>query len=457
MDQTYMKEKPILPLLLSLALPMVISMFVNSLYNIVDSIFVAKISEKAMTALSLVYPIQNLINAIAVGFGVGVNAVIAMHLGAGKHQEADRAATQGLILNVLHGMVLMIVGILIMPSFLGAFTSDQMVIRMGIQYSTIALAFSVIITAGITFEKIFQAVGKMVITMISLMTGCVLNIILDPVLIFGLGPFPKMGIQGAALATGIGQTSALIIYLVVYFLRPIHVKVQKKYWKLEKRCGFQLYAIGIPATLNMALPSFLVSALNGILASFGETYVVVLGVYYKLQTFLYLTANGMIQGMRPLMSYNYGAKEFQRVKKIYGTSFCIVAGIMVVGTGICLAWSQNLMGLFTQNPETLEEGAKALRFICIGFAASAVSVVSAGAFEALGKGIQSFLISLLRYVVVIVPTAYLLSMMLGVQGVWHSFWIAEIVTAVFAWVLYRTLIGQRANAKEKEALTEKLQ
>ncbi len=159
MDQTYMKEKPILPLLLSLALPMVISMFVNSLYNIVDSIFVAKISEKAMTALSLVYPIQNLINAIAVGFGVGVNAVIAMHLGAGKHQEADRAATQGLILNVLHGMVLMIVGILIMPSFLGAFTSDQMVIRMGIQYSTIALAFSVIITAGITFEKIFQAVG----------------------------------------------------------------------------------------------------------------------------------------------------------------------------------------------------------------------------------------------------------------------------------------------------------
>lgn len=159
MDQTYMKEKPILPLLLSLALPMVISMFVNSLYNIVDSIFVAKISEKAMTALFLVYPIQNLINAIAVGFGVGVNAVIAMHLGAGKHQEADRAATQGLILNVLHGMVLMIVGILIMPSFLGAFTSDQMVIRMGIQYSTIALAFSVIITAGITFEKIFQAVG----------------------------------------------------------------------------------------------------------------------------------------------------------------------------------------------------------------------------------------------------------------------------------------------------------
>lgn len=453
MDQTYMKEKPILPLLLSLALPMVISMFVNSLYNIVDSIFVAKISEDAMTALSLVYPIQNLISAIAVGFGVGVNAVIAMQLGEGKYKEADKAATQGLALNILHGIILMIVGISIMPSFLSMFTSDQTVIHMGIQYSSIALTFSAIITAGITFEKIFQAVGNMIITMISLMTGCILNIILDAILIFGLGPFPKMGIQGAALATGIGQTSTLVIYLIVYFLRPIHVKVRKEYWKPEKQCAVRLYAIGIPATLNMALPSLLVSALNGILASFAQTYVVVLGVYYKLQTFLYLTANGMIQGMRPLMSYNYGAQEFARVKKIYGTSFRIVLLIMVIGTGICLAWPQTLMKLFTENPETLREGVKALRIICIGFAASAVSVVSAGAFEALGKGIHSFLISLLRYVMVIIPAAYLLSSMLGVSGVWHAFWVAECVTAVFSWILYRKIIGQ--GKAEKEVLTEK--
>lgn len=453
MDQTYMKEKPILPLLLSLALPMVISMFVNSLYNIVDSIFVAKISENAMTALSLVYPIQNLINAIAVGFGVGVNAVIAMHLGAGRHDEADKAATQGLILNILHGILLMIIGICIMPSFLRMFTSNQAVVHMGIQYSTIALSFSAIITAGITFEKIFQSVGNMVITMISLMTGCILNIVLDGILIFGLGPFPRMGIQGAALATGIGQTSTLIIYLAVYFLRPIHVKVRKKYWKPEKKCSFRLYAIGIPATLNMALPSLLVSALNGILASFAQTYVVVLGVYYKLQTFLYLTANGMIQGMRPLMSYNYGAREFGRVKKIYRTSLRIVFLIMILGTAICLTGPQSLMGLFTENPETLTEGVAALRIICVGFGASAVSVVSAGAFEALGKGVQSFLISLLRYVLIIIPTAGLLSRMLGVKGVWHAFWVAECLTAVFSFVLYRKLIGQRTD--EKEILTEK--
>lgn len=321
MDQTYMKEKPILPLLLSMALPMVISMFVNSLYNIIDSIFVAKISEDAMTALSLVYPVQNLINSIAVGFGVGINAVIAMFLGAGKAKEANKAATQGLFLNVIHGILLTIVGLMIMPSFLAMFTNDQTVIGMGLQYSTIILMFSTIIMVSISFEKIFQAVGNMVITMLSLMTGCIVNIILDPLLIFGIGFFPKLGIQGAALATGIGQSSTLIIYLLVYVLRPIHVKIRKDYLKLEAVCVKRLYAIGIPATLNMALPSFLVSALNAILASFSQTYVVVLGVYYKLQTFLYLTANGMIQGMRPIMSYNYGAKESARVRKIYLMTF----------------------------------------------------------------------------------------------------------------------------------------
>ena len=440
MDQTYMKEKPILPLLLSMALPMVISMFVNSLYNIIDSIFVAKISEDAMNALSLVYPVQNLINSVAVGFGVGINAVIAMCLGAGKAKEANKAATQGLFLNTIHGIIFTIVGLMIMPSFLAMFTKDQTVIRMGLQYSTIALMFSTIIMVSISFEKIFQAVGNMVITMIALMTGC--NIVLDPLLIFGIGFFPKLGIQGAALATGIGQSSTLIIYLFVYLFRPIHVKIRKGCLKPEAACIKRLYAIGIPATLNMALPSFLVSALNAILASFSQTYVVVLGVYYKLQTFLYLTANGMIQGMRPIMSYNYGAKEPARVRKIYLMTFEIVVGIMAVGTVICFTIPQTLMSMFTNNPETLTEGTIALRIICAGFVASSVSVVSAGAFEALGKGIQSFMISFLRYVVVIIPAAFILSKAVGLHGVWHAFWVAEIITALIAFILYYKLIGR---------------
>ena len=446
-NESFMKEKPVIGLVLSMSLPMVFSMMVNALYNIVDSFFVAKISEDAMTALSLVFPVQNLMSAVSIGFGVGINAVIAFFLGAGEKKKADQAASLGFFWNAVQGLVLTVVCIAIIPVFLRLFSNDERTIGYALEYSKIVFLFGVIISCSLSFEKIFQAVGNMVITMIALMTGCIVNIVLDPLLIFGIGFFPKLGIQGAALATGIGQSSTLILYLIVYILRPIHVKIRKDYLKLEAVCVKRLYAIGIPATLNMALPSFLVSALNAILASFSQTYVVVLGVYYKLQTFLYLTANGMIQGMRPIMSYNYGAKESARVRKIYLMTFEIVVGIMAVGTVICFMVPQTLMSMFTNNPETLTEGAIALRIICAGFIASSVSVVSAGAFEALGKGIQSFLISFLRYVVLIIPAAFVLSKTVGVHGVWHAFWIAEIITAVIAFILYYQLIGK--SGKEK--------
>mgnify|MGYP001344551260 CR=1 FL=1 len=408
MDQTYMKEKPILPLLLSMALPMVISMFVNSLYNIIDSIFVAKISEDAMTALSLVYPVQNLINSIAVGFGVGINAVIAMFLGAGKAKEANKAATQGLFLNVIHGILLTIVGLMIMPSFLAMFTNDQTVIGMGLQYSTIILMFSTIIMVSISFEKIFQAVGNMVITMIALMTGCIVNIVLDPLLIFGIGFFPKLGIQGAALATGIGQSSTLILYLIVYVLRPIHVKIRKDYLKLEAVCVKRLYAIGIPATLNMALPSFLVSALNAILASFSQTYVVVLGVYYKLQTFLYLTANGMIQGMRPIMSYNYGAKNTDRVK---GTFFLLLKASLtysIILWGLVMLFPQVFAGIFTSNPALVIFTKKALRVYMAVMFMFGIQISCQMAFNSLGKAISSIVVAVMRKFVLLIPLIYIM-------------------------------------------------
>ncbi len=209
MNDTFMKEKPVLPLILSMSLPMVLSMLVNSLYNIVDSFFVAQISEEAMTALSLVYPVQNFINAAGIGFGVGINAVIAFYLGAGDHRKADQAATQGLVLAVIHGVVMTVCCITIMPVFLRMFTSSEAVIELGVRYSVVAFAFTLIVTVSMAFEKLFQAVGNMKTTMISLMCGCITNIVLDPVLIFGYGPFPEMGIEGAALATGIGQALTL--------------------------------------------------------------------------------------------------------------------------------------------------------------------------------------------------------------------------------------------------------
>ena len=224
MDQSYMKKDKILPLLLKMALPMVISMMVNSLYNIVDSLFVAKLSENAMTALSLVFPVQNLINSVMVGFGIGINSLISFYMGAQNNKMANKAASQGMFLATIHGVIFTVVSIIIMPSFLKLFTSDTDVINLGVQYSNIAFAFSVILAWELVFEKTFQAVGRMKVSMVCMMTGCIVNIVLDPIMIFGIGFIPAMGIQGAALATGIGQTTCAIIYLFFYKLRPIQVK-----------------------------------------------------------------------------------------------------------------------------------------------------------------------------------------------------------------------------------------
>ena len=448
MDQTYMKKQPVLPLLMKMGIPMVISMLVNSLYNIVDSIFVAWINEDAMTALSLVYPIQNLVNAICIGFSVGVNAVIARKLGEGEKEKADLAATQGTLLSFLHGLLLNIICILIMPRFLSMFTDDERLIRYGLQYSNIIFCYAAVIALCLSFEKLFQAVGRMTVSMLCMLVGCIANIILDPLMIFGIGPFPRMGIQGAALATGTGQVLTLIAYLLVYRFSPINVKLSLRYIKPEGRICRDMYSVGIAATLNLALPSLLISALNGILAPFSQLYVLVLGVYYKLQSLLYQTANGLVQGMRPLIAYNYGAKEYKRVRTIYRTALICIVLIMAVGTVLCLLLPQQLMGLFTENADTRRAGGDALRIICFGFVPSVISVVSAGALEGLGKGMPSFLISLLRYTAVIIPAAFILSRFLGAVGVWHAFWISEILTAAAAWFIYRSSTAETRGKEE---------
>ena len=437
MNNTFMKERPVFPLLVSMALPNVISMLVNSLYNIVDSLFVAQISENAMTALSLVFPIQNLLAAIAIGFGIGINALVALHLGAGEREKAEAAATHGMALSLLHGVVGTVVCIFVLPWFLGRFTSDTNTLSMGITYARIVFAFSTINMAGLAFEKIFQALGRMKLTMAALITGCVGNILLDPLLIFGIGPFPKMGIAGAALATGIGQTLSLAVYLAVYCTTELPLRFRRRWLHFQAALEARLYAIGVPAILNLALPSLLVTFLNGLLAAYSESYVVVLGIYYKLQTFLYLPANGIVQGMRPLVGYNYGAGEHKRVRRLYQLTLGMSAVIMAAGTLGCLAASGTLMGLFTQNPETIAIGQTALRIISIGFVVSAVSTTASGALEGLGKGTQSLVISLCRYIVFIMPLAFVLCRAFGPVGVWHAFWMTEVLSAIVAAVVYK--------------------
>ena len=434
-----MRERRIFPLILSMSLPMVLSMLVSSLYNIVDSYFVAMISEDAMTALSLVFPLQNLVSSIGVGFGVGVNAVISYHLGAGEQERADGAATAGLILSALHGLLLLVSCIAATPSFLRMFTSSEAIIEAGMRYSVIVFAFSITNVISIAFEKIFQAVGRMKVAMAAMLTGCISNIILDPLMIFGIGPFPSMGIDGAALATGVGQLLSLLVYIAVYLKTPMRVRIRRDRIKDGLRMAGRLYSVGIPATLNLALPSVLISSLNAMLSSFSEVYTLILGIYYKLQTFLYLPASGFVQGMRPVIGYNSGAGERERVREIFLAVLAMCAVIMLIGTLLCLAIPERLIGLFTDNPLTLSEGARALRIISIGFVVSSVSVTASGALEGLGKGLPSLVISLLRYIVLIIPLACVLCFAagLGPDGVWASFWITEVLTAAASLAIYR--------------------
>lgn len=448
MNQEFMRTRPVLPLVISMALPMTISMLVNALYNIVDSFFVAKISDDAMTALSLVYPIQNLMMATTVGFGIGINAMIAYFLGAKKEKEANISASVGVVCNIFHGLLLTIGCILVMPAFLKMFTKDATIIDLGLQYSNIVFLFAIPVSISISLEKIFQSVGRMRTSMFCMMLGCIANVVLDPVLIFGIGVFPKLGIEGAAIATGVGEMFTLAGYIIIYFVKPISVRINICYVKFRANILKRMYAIGVPATLNMALPSLQISVLNGILAVYSSAYVLVLGAYFKLQTFLYLTANGVVQGMRPLLAYNYGAGEKKRVNQIYKTALRIIAGVMVVGTLLCMSVPDKLIGLFTNNAQTIKIGQNALRMISLGFVVSSVSVTASGALEGLGKGARSLVISLMRYLLIMLPAAFILSRSFGPSGVWSAFWITEFITAIVAHRLYAQCQDTRSQKSE---------
>ena len=448
MNQEFMRTRPVLPLVISMALPMTISMLVNALYNIVDSFFVAKISDDAMTALSLVYPIQNLMMATTVGFGIGINAMIAYFLGAKREKEANISASVGVVCNIFHGLLLTIGCILVMPAFLKMFTKDATIIDLGLQYSNIVFLFAIPVSISISLEKIFQSVGRMRTSMFCMIIGCIANVVLDPLLIFGIGVFPKMGIEGAAIATGVGEMVTLAGYIIIYFVKPISVRINICYVKFRANILKRMYAIGVPATLNMALPSLQISVLNGILAVYSSAYVLVLGAYFKLQTFLYLTANGVVQGMRPLLAYNYGAGEKKRVNQIYKTALRIIAGVMVVGTLFCMSVPDKLIGLFTNNAQTIKIGQNALRMISLGFVVSSVSVTASGALEGLGKGVRSLVISLMRYLLIMLPAAFILSISFGPSGVWSAFWITEFITAVVAHRLYAQCQNNRSQKSE---------
>ena len=443
MDQSFMKTRKIFPLLMAMSLPNMLSMLINSLYNIVDSFFVARISENAMSAISIVFPIQNLSLAIAVGIGIGTNAVIAILMGRGEEKRAGTAGTLGIVLFLLHGFLMLGACLWVLPRFLSLYTEEEEILRMGMAYGSIVFLFAPIQHLYIGVEKIYQSLGKMKTTMVCMSFGCIVNILLDPVLIFGWGPIPALGIGGAAWATGIGMTLELILYYILYKMRPIGVSFRRDCLRMDRQILGRIYSVGIPASLNLALPSLLISALNSILLSFSQIYIVILGAYYKLQTFVYMPANGLIQGVRPLIGYNFGAGEQERVRRIYDLALLLTMVMMALGTAVCMVFPRQLMGLFADSPETIREGAKALRIISLGFLASSVSCTACGCMEGLGMGLPPLLISLLRYTLLIIPLAFLLSRFSGPAGVFHAFWLTELLSSAAAWFCYRLSLRRK--------------
>ena len=432
-----MGSKRVFPLLMSMSLPPVLSMLVQSLYNIVDSMFVAKVSDSAYLAVLYAFPIQNFILSLAVGAGVGLNSYIARKLGAGDRDEADSAVTHGFLLAGVHSLLFVLLGLFFIEPFFRLFTDSAEVLSLGVSYTRIVVFLSCGTIFHITVEKIFQSVGRMVFPMLLQAAGAVINILLDPILIFGLFGFPAMGVEGAAVATIIGQMSAMLLSFLLFFFGKYDVGLRIRGFRFSMKTVRSIYAVAIPSTVMMSIASVLVMGLNAILGRFSEFAVSAFGSYYKLQTFVYMPASGLVQGMRPILSFNYGAKNRTRVMGTLRCSLLVVVLIMAAGTLLFMAAPAAVLGLFNASPEVLGIGIPALRILCTSFIVSSVGVVFSALFESLGMGKESLVISLLRQFAITLPLAFLLSIPFGLTGIWIAFPIAETAAALVSLLLFR--------------------
>lgn len=441
-----MGTRRVYPLLITMSLPPIISMLIQSMYNVVDSIFVARLGENALTAVSLAFPLQNLVLALAVGLGIGMNSSIARNLGAGNAKQANSSAAHGLLLAGCHSLFFVFLGLFFSRAFIEMFTSNSQIITWGTGYCRIVICLSFGSIFHIAIEKIFQAVGDMVAPMILQAVGAVINIVLDPLFIFGGFGIPAMGVLGAAVATVIGQMSACLMAVLFLNKKNLPVKADWKHFSFSWKKVKELYMVAIPSAIVTAMPSALVGLLNGLLIGFSRTAVAVFGVYFKLQSFVNMPANGLIQGMRPIISYNYGAGNKKRIRRIIRASLTIVGGIMAAGTLLFLLFGGKIMGIFSQDEAMIRMGTEALGIMGTGFVFSVFPVVLSGTFEAFGKGIYSLLITFLRQLVFMLFFAFLLAEALGLRGVWMAFPAAECCGAAVSLLVYR-IFGKKRQGR----------
>lgn len=429
-------------LLLSMSLPMMISMLVQALYNIVDSIFVSYINEDALTAVSLAFPIQSLLIAFGVGTGVGVNALLSRSLGEKDQETVNKTAMNGIFLAVVTYAVFLVVGLFIAKPFYLSQTKDEKIVEYGVQYLSIVCIFSIGMLLQMMLEKLLQSTGKTVFTMITQSVGAVINIIFDPILIFGLAGFPKMGVAGAAAATIFGQCAAsvLAVFFNLKYNKEIHVSLRQ--FKPELSIIGRIYAVGVPSIVMQAIGSLMTYGMNRILIGFTSTATAVFGVYFKVQSFVFMPVFGLNNGMVPIIAYNYGAGKKERVIKTVRLAVIYALLIMAVGLAVFQLAPQVLLGMFNASDNMLAIGIRALRIISLGFLFAAFGVVSSSFFQALGNGVYSMLVSLTRQLVVLLPVAWLLSLSGNLDLVWWAFPIAEVFSFVLS-MIFTVRISKR--------------
>jgi len=428
---------PVNKLIITMSLPIIVSMLIQALYNIVDSIYVAMISENALTAVSLAFPYQNLMIAVGTGTGVGVNAFLSRSLGEKNFEQANKIANVSIFLAIASALVFTLLGFTISRVFLDFQTDNQNIIELGTSYLMIVSCVSIGLFGQICTERLLQATGKTIYSMITQGLGAIINIVLDPIMIFGFGPIPKMGIAGAALATVIAQIISAAVGIILNIKLNRELTLSIKEVRPDKIIIKRIYAVGIPSILMGSIGSAMTFSLNKILGSFTETAVAVFGVYFKLQSFIFMPVFGLNNGIVPILSYNLGAQKIDRIKKTIKLSIIYASSFMVTGFILFQSIPNILLGMFDASDEMLKIGIPALRTISYSFLMAGTCIVMISLFQSVNKGMYSLYISIARQLIVLIPSAYLLSLTGKLNTVWLAFPIAEIISVIICLILFK--------------------
>ena len=439
-EENKMGYMPVKRLIVTMSLPMMISMLVQALYNVVDSIFVAQISEDALTAVTLAFPLQNLMIALGSGTGVGINALLSRSLGEKRFDRSDMAANNGILLTIVNYLLFLLAGLFGARAFIMTQTQEPEIAKLGATYLRIVNCMSFGLFFQMTFERLLQATGRTVYSMISQATGAIINIIFDPIMIFGLFGFPKLGVAGAAYATVLGQCIAATIGLLLNLRKNPDIRLSiAQVFRPSADIIRKIYFVGVPSILMMSIGSVMTYFMNLILIGFSTTAAAVFGVYFKLQSFFFMPVFGLNNGLIPVLAYNYGARKRERIREALRFSILLSVSIMLIGMAVFHIIPDKLLRMFAASEEMIRIGVPALRIISLSFAMAGASIIMGSIFQAFSQSIYSLIISVGRQLVVLIPVAWLLARTGEVTNVWWSFPIAELVSFALSILFFRRL------------------